>query len=150
MKNVCKSIVSTATAVALTLNVLATAAPPPGAAPVTLNFEKCLADANTGLFTGTVSGECGDGSVVYETVVFDASKSVWKLEGTYTITTPDCSFTAHCSGIANTHNGVIVLNGEVTADSADFTGAQVQVRAQLIVGENSLCSAGTITLAPTK
>ena len=147
MNNIRQILVSTATAVALALNV-ATAAPPPGAAPVTMNFEKCLAEPETGLFTGTVTGECGAGTVVYETIVFDASTSVWRLEGKYEITTATCSLTAHCSGRANAHNGVIVLNGEVTADSADFAGAQVQVRAQLVVGENTLCSAGTITLTP--
>ena len=88
--------------------------------------------------------------MVYETIRFDASKAVWELEGWYTITTAACSFTAHCAGKANTHNGVIVLNGEVTGDSADFAGAHVQVRARLIIGENSLCSSGTITLTPTK
>jgi hypothetical protein len=150
MKNLSKFVVSAVTAVALAFNVIATAAAPPHAAPVTLNFEKCLADANTGLFTGTVRGECGDGSVVYETIVLEPGNPGVRLEGLYHITTASCSFTAHCSGQANTHNGVIVLNGEVTADSANFAGAQVKVRAQLIVGENSLCSAGTITLTPTK
>ncbi len=124
----------------------ATAAPPPGAAPVTLTFEKCLADAGIGLFTGTVSGECGDGSVVYETLVLAPSNPGVRLEGLYHITTAGCSFTAHCAGLANAHNGVIVLNGEVTADSADFAGARVQVRAELLNG--GLCSAGTITLTP--
>lgn len=150
MQNIHNIIGSATTAAALALSLVATAAPPPHAAPVTIAFEKCLVDPSIGLFTGTVGGECGPGSVVYETIRFDASKAVWDLEGWYTITTPDCSVTAHCSGIANTHNGVIVLNGEVTTESADFAGAQVQVRALLIIGENSLCSEGTITLTPTK
>lgn len=150
MKRITRTLLVGLTAATLALSLVITAAPPPGAPPVTLSFEKCLADPGTGLFTGTVSGECGDGSVVYETIRFDASKAVWELEGWYTITTADCSFTAHCSGRANTHNGLIVLNGEVTGNSADFVGAQVQVRARLIIGENSLCSVGTITLTPTK
>lgn len=148
MKRIAQTLTAGFTAATLALSLVVTAAPPPGAAPLTLNFEKCLADPDTGLFIGTVSGECGDGSVVYETLRFDASKAVWELEGIYRITTADCSFTAHCAGKANTHNGVIVLNGEVTVDSADFAGARVQVRAQLLIGENSLCSAGTITLTP--
>jgi hypothetical protein len=150
MKRITRTLLVGLTTATLALSLVITAAPPPGAAPVTLNFEKCLADPDTGMFTGTVSGECGDGSVVYETICFDASRAVWRLEGLYHITTADCSFTAHCSGKANTHNGGIVLNGEVTADSADHAGARVQVRAQLIVGENSLRSVGTITLTPTK
>ncbi|MCZ7638594.1 MAG: hypothetical protein M5U12_22610 [Verrucomicrobia bacterium] len=148
MKRIAQTLLTGLTATPLALSLVVTAALPPGAAPVTLSFEKCLADPNTGLFIGTVSGECGDGSVVYETLRFDASQAVWELEGWYQITTADCSFTAHCAGKANTHNGVIVLNGEVTVDSADFAGARVQVRAQLLIGENSLCSAGTITLTP--
>lgn len=51
-------------------------------------------------------------------------------------------------GPRRNHTGVIVLNGEVTVDSANFAGARVQVRAQLLIGENSLCSAGTLTLTP--
>ncbi len=150
MQNI-RSIIGSATAAAaLALNGVATASPPSHAAPITLAFEKCLVDPSIGLFTGTVGGEWGPGSVVYETIRFDASKAVWELEGWHTIITSDCSFTAQCSGIANTHNGVIVLNGEVTTESADFAGAQVQVRAILIIGQNSLCSEGRITLTPTK
>lgn len=149
MTNIGRIILPLTTAATLALNLSTTAAAPPeDAAPVTLTFEKCLTDASSGLFIGTVAGECGVGTVTHERIEFDASQSIWRLEGLYRITTADCSFTAHCRGKANTHNGVIVLNGEVTADSADYPGAQVQVRAQLIVGENSLCSAGMITLTP--
>ncbi len=116
------------------------------AASITITFEKCL-DPSSGRFIGTVAGECGTGSVVYEGIVFDNSKDIWRLKGAYTITTDDCSFTAICSGKVNSHTGLIVLNGEVVAGSADFAGAQVQVRAQL-VGPNAECSVGTITLTP--
>jgi hypothetical protein len=136
-----------AAALTLGLVLVATAAPPPHAAPTTLTFEKCW-DPDTDLWIGTVAGECGPGSVVYTTIVLEPAPSGVRLEGWYAITTDTVSFTAHCSGQANTHNGKIVLTGVVTADSANFAGARVQVRAELRHG--GACSAGTITLTPTE
>lgn len=148
MKRITQTLLGSLTAATLALSLVTTAAPPPHASPFTLTFEKCVADAAIGLFVGTVDGECGPGTVVYETIVLAPTPAGVRLEGLYHITTATCSFTAHCSGLANTHNSVIVLNGEVIAGSTDFAGARVKVRAELLNG--GACSAGTITLTPTE
>jgi uncharacterized membrane protein len=116
-------------------------------APIVINFTKCL-DFDTGLWTGTVDGDCGPGTIVHVTTALDDSKDVWRLEGTYAISTSTCTFTAVCSGKVNFHTGLIVLNGEVTADSADYAGARVHLQGQALFGEASICSEGRITLNP--
>lgn len=112
-----------------------------------LTFEKCLTPAGT--FVGTVDGGCGAGVISYRDIGVSVGTETVHFGGEYTVTTPNCgTFKAMCRGILNTHTGLIVLNGVVI--DGDNLGAQVQVRAQLVIGANSVCSQGTMTITPTQ
>jgi hypothetical protein len=112
--------------------------------PLQITFQKCSADYGAH-YSGTVGGDCGDGTVFFTSLSLPWGAKVLHISGEYAITTPDCSFKAVCVGIADVRSGHIVLNGVVT--EGEHLGAQVQVRAQ---GNADLsCSEGTITVTPS-
>lgn len=150
MINIRKLTIAVAAAVAITALFQPSATLAGDFTPVQITFQKCLVDPVNGVFTGTVDGDCDGGTVVYQSLPgTDLSKSVWRLVGEYTVTNGDCSFIAVASGIANTNNGVIVLNGVVT--QGPYAGGQFHVRAELLFGsDGSVCSQGTMMITPTK
>ena len=121
--------------------------------PLRITFKKCFVE-DTGPFgghyEGTVAGDCGVGTVVFDFVSlsFLPGQVIVQFSGEYKITTSECSFTAFCVGIDNLRSGSghDVLNGVVI--DGDHLGAQVQVRAQDTDG--GACSQGTITITPSK
>lgn len=115
--------------------------------PQRITFEKCFVpDAGPfgGHFVGTVEGDCGAGTVVFNYVSVSPGKAIWHFSGEYAVETPECSFTAFCEGTVDVRTGHIVLNGVITV--GEHLGARVQVRAQR--DETLPCSAGTMTITP--
>ena len=115
--------------------------------PRHITFQKCLvADSGPfgGHFEGTVAGECGAGTVVFNYLSVLAETPIVRFAGEYAITAPDCSFKAVCGGFVDTRTGHIELNGVVT--EGPNLGDRVQVRAQL--NTTGTCSHGTIAIMP--
>ena len=117
--------------------------------PRRITFQKCfVADAGPfgGHFEGTVAGDCGTGTVVFNYLAVFPGTPIVRFTGEYKIATPECSITTVCGGFVDTSTGNIVLNGVVTAGAN--LGDQVQVLADATADLS--CSKGTITITPIR
>ena len=118
--------------------------------PRRITFEKCWVVADEpfgGHFAGTVASDCGAGTVSFTYMSILQDLPFVRFSGEYTVNiTPACSFKTVCAGEVDTRTGRIELNGVVT--DGPSIGDLVRVRARLNAAGN--CSAGTMTITPTK
>ena len=156
MKKIIKNLTLTAVAtIAVTLLFQPSTARAADQGPLRITFKKCFVEdvgPFGGHYEGTVAGDCGAGTVVFNFVSlsFLPGQVIVQFSGEYTITTPECSITAFCVGIDNLRSGSghDVLNGVVIATDGNFLGAQMHVDAQDF--NEGACSQGTITITPSK
>lgn len=112
------------------------------AAPVRLEFHKCMVDP-AGVWEGQVTGDInGD----LQTVLTDlrVTGAIWHVRFDWIISGDD-AFTADLAGTLNTRTGGVVMNGRVVDGHLD--GARVHEQGELVDPVNS-CFAGTIDILP--
>ena len=140
-------------ALAATLLFQTSGAGAAGQGPLHINFQKCAPDGGPfgWHYEGTVDGDLGAGDINFTFVSVGPGPVIWQFSGVYTITLHDPTeivISAFAAGIDNLQVGFghDVLNGVVIA--GEYVGARVQVRAHDSPDGN--CSAGTITITPSK